>query len=138
MGFDVTRRHALSLLGTGTTLSVIPLAGCVGDLFEEQTADIEIEDDRFNPCEVELAIDGIVTWENVSNETHTITSASPNWNIDVEIGPEEVTSYEFATEGVYLAVSTTAGDPDDFEGMRMAIAIGDAEIEDELDEPIDC
>lgn len=134
MGFDVSRRRALSLLGTST----VPLAGCVGDLFEEQTADIEIEADRFNPCEVELAVDGIVTWENISDETHSVTAASPNWNIDVELGPEEMTSYEFGTEGVYLAVSTTDGDPDTFEGMRMAIAIGDADIEDEIDEPIDC
>ena len=138
MTLSTKRRRVLQALGSTVTIGAIGLAGCLDDAIGAQTADVDIEDDRFNPCNVNIVEEGVVTWENVGEEPHTVTAASTNWTLDVELQPEELTTMEFATEGVYLAVCSHHGDADAFEGMRMAIAVGSAEIEDELESEIQC
>jgi len=125
-----TRRQALRSIGIGSTIGVVGLAGCPGGV--STNPNIDIKADTFEPKNTRVSTDQPVAWNNVSDEVHVVKSASSNWDFEVEVPPGEATSHDFFSQGIYDVVCPRHGDPDEFSGQRMRIAVG-MELEDPID-----
>lgn len=108
------------------------LAGCLGGP-AEKTQIAELREKEFEPKNVNAEKEASFAWENHGDVAHVITSASDNWDMETSVQPGNVTSYKFSRSGLYKVVCSEHGDPDDFTGMRMKVAVGDAEIEEPVE-----
>lgn len=128
----VGRRTVLEGVLSGAMLGA---AGCssIPGVSQESVGTIELTGSGFEPCNADVPEESTVMWENTSETTHTVTSASDNWDMDVTLEPGAVVQNEFSRQGVYDAVCTEHGSQEEFTGERMRLAVGDVEYEQ-----IDC
>ncbi|MFB6281296.1 MAG: plastocyanin/azurin family copper-binding protein [Haloferacaceae archaeon] len=96
-----------------------------------ETTSVSMVDTQFDPRNVRVEAGAEVTWTNEDEGGHTVTAASDNWSLDVEVAGGERTSHAFAESGVYDVYCRFHGSPD-LSGMSMKVAVGDATIEDPL------
>lgn len=113
--------------------AVIGVSGCSEMVGQEEVGAVDIRDDRFDPCNLDVPEETTVMWENQGDRTHTVTSVSDNWDVDTEVDPGGALQNTFNRKGVYDAVCTTHGSAEEFTGMRMRIVVGDAETDGSID-----
>lgn len=132
---NVPRRRLIHL----TALTGAALAGCTGggngngnggDAVEE-TSEVTMVNDQFDPRNVHVEAGTTVTWTNEDDHAHTVTSASDNWEKDDPVGGGSETTHTFEDEDVYDVYCTYHGSAD-LSGMSMKVAVGEATIEDPL------
>ena len=128
---NTTRRRVLGAVFPGT---MIGLSGCSDLVGQEEVGVVDITGSGFDPCNLEVPEGSTVMWENHDDETHTVTSASDNWDIDAELEPGAVVNHEFRREDVYDAVCSIHGDAEEFTCMRIRIAVGDVSFGERVDE----
>ncbi|MFB6304485.1 MAG: cupredoxin domain-containing protein [Haloferacaceae archaeon] len=124
------RRTVLRGLGTGVVASV---AGCSADggTAGVETSSVSMVDEQFDPRNVRVDAGTTVTWTNEDPTAHTVTSASDDWNVDVEVPGGETVSHTFENAGVYGVYCRFHGSRD-LTGMSMKVAVGDATIAEPL------
>ena len=124
------RRTVLEAAGAASTLMV---AGCTGgsNPTVEDTTDVRMADDQFDPRDIGVETGATVTWTNDDDSGHTVTSASDNWNKDTEVAAGDETTHTFEEDGVYDVYCRFHGDAD-LSGMSMKVGVGDAAIETPL------
>lgn len=126
---DFRRRQVLRA-GMGGASAVTVLAGCLGGQVASQAATVEIRDGGFDTCNVKITKEGNVVWENPTEKAYVVSSASDNWDFEVEIASGEATQRQFRQSGVFVAA---VSEPDKSPTANMKIAVGSASIEDEIE-----
>ena len=63
------------------------------------TNTVTIEDNRFKPTDVEVTVGGTIEWNNVGNETYTVTLENGDFNR--ELPPGASVTYTFDEEGIF-------------------------------------
>lgn len=87
---------------------------------DEQLATVVLQNNSFQPNELQVEPGRIVAWVNQDDHPHTVTSDSGNWEKDTRVeGDSGATSYTFEEEGVYDVTCTIHS------GMSMTITVGD-------------
>lgn len=116
------------LTTTGGT-SALLVTGCTGgsDPAVEDTSDVVMSDNQFEPRNIHADAGATVTWTNEDETRHTVISASENWTKDSEVDGGEETTHAFEEDGVYDVYCSVHGDAD-LSGMSMKVGIGDATI----------
>lgn len=122
-----------TVLGAAGALSTLTVAGCTGgsDPTVEDTTDVAMTDDQFDPRNIDVETGATVTWTNADEGEHTVTSASDNWDKDAEVAAGDEAIHTFDEDGVYDAYCRFHGDAD-LSGMSMKVGVGDAAIENPL------
>lgn len=123
-----SRRRILRGIGVAATATTTSLAGCFHET-GEATQRAEMRDNQFEPRNARADAETAFAWENHDDVEHVVTSASDNWDFEATVSPGNLTSFTFEDDGLYRVVCSEHGDPDAFTGMRMLIAVGEAEIE---------
>ncbi|MBX0325411.1 cupredoxin domain-containing protein [Halomicroarcula sp. F13] len=109
------------------------LAGCAsggdgGESSVEDTTDVTMVDSQFDPRNVHVEAGATVSWTNEDGDAHTVTSASDNWDADVEVPGGETATHTFDGDGVYDVYCRFHGSSD-LTGMSMKVGVGEATIE---------
>lgn len=122
-----------TLLRSATTGLVALVAGCAGGGGGAgvETSSVSMVDGQFDPRNVSVETGTELTWTNEDGTAHTVTAASDNWSMDVEVSGGGTASHTFDSEGVYEAYCRFHGSPD-LSGMSLKVAVGDATIADPL------
>lgn len=105
-------------------------AGCSGGQVESQVATITVEDGHFSKCNARIDEEGRVVWENNTDTTHHLTSASSNWSLDTELEPDAGTQKQFDQKDVYTAAVSKEGASTE---NKMKIAVGGASFDGKID-----
>ncbi|TMT85862.1 hypothetical protein E2L06_04345 [Haloterrigena sp. H1] len=126
----MNRRTILTATGGMSTLFVTGCLGGSGPVGEE-TTDVSMEDEQFDPRNVHADTDATITWTNEGETRHTVTAASDNWEKDSEVPDGAETTHTFGESGVYDVYCSIHGDAE-LSGMSMKVSIGDATIENPL------
>lgn len=113
----------------GAATAAAPLSGCIFGT-GKQTQVAKLQDNEFVPKNARADTGMPFGWENHDDVTHVVTSASDNWDMETKVDPGKVINHTFSQGGVYDVVCKEHGNPDNFTGMRMKIAVGDAEIKE--------
>lgn len=118
-----------------TAVGSATLAGCTsgstGGGTVEETSEVAMVDQQFQPRNVHVDAGTTVTWSNEDDTTHTVTSASDNWEFDERVPGGGSVERAFEESGVYDVYCTLHGTPD-LSGMSMKVGVGDASIEEPL------
>lgn len=121
-----TRRRVLA--GTG----VVVIGGAAwwqfGRATVEQTAEVTMTLNQFQPRNIRIEPGTEVTWENTDNNAHRIRNASDNWSfnqlVEAASGDQRPSaSHTFNEEGVYDVYCDIHGQSD-LSGMSMKIGVG--------------
>lgn len=122
-----------TFLGATGAVSTQLVAGCTGgsEPTVEETTDVTMIDDQFDPRNISIETGATVTWTNEDDDEHTVTSASGNWETDTEVTAGEEATHTFERDGVYDGYCRFHGDAD-LSGMSMKVSVGDASIENPL------
>lgn len=122
------------LVGTAAVSTAI-VAGCSsgsgGGADVVETTSVSMTDSQFDPRNIAVEEGATVTWSNDDGHSHTITSASDNWEKDMEVDGGGESTHTFDESGVYEVYCRFHGSAD-LSGMSMKIAVGDASIDDPL------
>lgn len=81
----------------------------------------------FSPAELSIEPGTTVVWENGDPYAHTVTAASGNWSVDVEVPADGTARHTFSQPGLYDVYCRFHGNAD-LTGMSMRIAVGAATI----------
>lgn len=132
------RRTVLRAAGAGALAAVAGCSGAGGGADGTttggtgatvvETTSVSMVDTQFDPRNIRVEAGAEVTWTNEDDVGHTVTSASDNWSLDVEVAGGERATHAFPERGVYDAYCRFHGSAD-LSGMSMRIAVGDAAIE---------
>lgn len=132
-------------LRTTSAIAIGLIAGCTGGgngdggggggdgdgSAAQETADIAMVDSQFDPRNARVEVGATVTWTNEDSTSHTVSSASDNWDLDVTVDGGGEATHTFEESGVYDVYCRFHGSAD-LSGMSMKIAVGDATIESPL------
>ena len=126
------------LAATGAT--VVATAGCMDGLSASaqvvQTTEVRMVDHQYDPRNIEVDVGDTVTWTNEDPDIHSVAASSDNWEEFYQVEPGDEATHTFDHEGVFDAYCIYHGAPD-LSGMSMKIAVGDATIENPLEEEDD-
>ncbi|MDS0278498.1 plastocyanin/azurin family copper-binding protein [Halomicroarcula sp. S1AR25-4] len=125
------RRTVLQLTGGAVAGILAGCAGGGGGTSVEATTDVAMVNSQFDPRNVHVGAGATVTWANEDGDAHTVTSASDNWVVDVEVPGGETATHTFDSDGVYDVYCRFHGSSD-LSGMSMKVGVGEATIEQPL------
>lgn len=121
------RRRFLATVGSAVP---VVLAGCSGGGVESTVATVKLQDGHFSTCNAYVDKEGRVVWENESDVTHVVSSASDNWDFEATLKPGNGTQKKFGRSDVYVAQVSKKGSSST---NKMKIAVGDASIDKKID-----
>lgn len=136
------RRQFLQSFGATATIGLTGIAGCLDDGPVAETQEVKLTNDGFEPLNIKVDRKQFVYWENVSDSSYLLLSATDTWDYRQPIDAGNTSGHEFSRSGIYRLVArepaedgedgeeTTTTTPE-FTGARMKIAVGR-----EMDDPV--
>lgn len=115
------RRRAFILASTGAAATITGCSGGDNESEDDGSGDLPMEatvsinDRQFDPRVVHIAVEGDVTWENNSDESHRLHavrfhSESTGWRLRRSVEPGESVSYTFESNGLFDVTDPNLGE----------------------------